>query len=83
MRYPIAAPGSIACAIASPVKLMRLNIKKTPMGVAPTDTAMQPINARLMKPKFENGSIKISQIMQQFSHKYEGYCDRLRTSDAL
>ena len=38
---PIAAPGKIAWAIASPVKLMRRSIKNTPTGAAPKDKAAQ------------------------------------------
>ena len=31
-RKPIAAPGRIACAIASPIRLMRRSIRNTPIG---------------------------------------------------
>ena len=34
-RKPIAAPGRIACAIASPTRLMRRSIRNTPIGPAP------------------------------------------------
>ena len=54
-RKPTAAPGRIAWAIASPVRLMRRSIRNTPTGVAPTEIAMQPISARRMKPKSGEG----------------------------
>ena len=31
-RKPIAAPGRMACAIASPIRLMRRSIRNTPIG---------------------------------------------------
>ena len=62
-RKPTAAPGRIAHAIASPVRLMRRSIRKTPTGVAPTETAMHPISARRMKPKSAKGWTRSSHIM--------------------
>ena len=38
-RKPIAAPGRIACAMASPTRLMRRSIRNTPMAPAPTRIA--------------------------------------------
>ena len=69
-RYPIAAPGKMACAIASPVKLICRSIKNTPTGVAPTDTAMQPKSARRMKPKSAKGATTKSQIMPPSFHRH-------------
>ena len=38
-RNPIAAPGRIACAIASPARLIRRNIMNTPIGAPPSASA--------------------------------------------
>jgi hypothetical protein len=59
-RKPIAAPGKIACAIASPKRLMRRSIMKTPTGPAPSDSAIDPTSARRMKSNSANGAISAS-----------------------
>src|SRR5262245_13694439 len=59
-RKPSAAPGSRACASASPIRLMRRRIRNTPIEAPPTDSARLATRARRMKPKSANGAIRRS-----------------------
>src|SRR5262245_5318834 len=58
-RKPTAAPGRIACAIASPTRDMRRSIRKTPIGQAPSASASAPASARRMNSNSVKGAIKI------------------------
>ena len=49
-RKPTAAPGRIAWDMASPVRLMRRSIRKTPTGAQLADRRSEPSRARCMKP---------------------------------
>ena len=55
-RKPTAAPGRIAWAMASPVRLMRRSMRNTPTGAEPSASAVQPTRARRMKPNSTNGA---------------------------
>ena len=79
IKYPTAAPGRIAHAIASPVKLIRRSIRKTPTGVAPMEMAIQPSKARRMKPNSANGAKKISQIILGADRTHVADRHKLRT----
>ena len=59
-RKPIAAPGRIACAIASPTRLMRRSIRNTPTGPAPSASASVPTSARRMKANSTKGAMSVS-----------------------
>ena len=59
-RKPIAAPGRIAWAMASPIRLMRRNSRNTPIGAAPTESTTAPTSARRMKAKSTNGASRRS-----------------------
>src|SRR5262245_36883863 len=59
-RNPTAAPGRIACAIASPIRLMRRSIRNTPTGPAPNASANAPTSARRMNSYSTNGPIRRS-----------------------
>ena len=59
-RKPIAAPGRIACAIASPTRLMRRSIRNTPTGPAPSASASVPTSARRMKANSTKGEMSVS-----------------------
>jgi hypothetical protein len=48
-RKPAAAPGSTACAIASPTRLMRRSTSRQPSGALPTLSASVATSARRMK----------------------------------
>ena len=54
-RKPAAAPGRMAWAMASPARLMRRSIRKTPTGQEPSDSISEPARARCMKPIFDEG----------------------------
>ena len=60
IRKPIAAPGSTACAIASPTSLMRRSIRNTPIGPAPSASANTPTSARRMNSNSANGAMRMS-----------------------
>ena len=49
-KKAIAAPGKIACVIASPISVMRRSTINTPSGAPPTASAMLATSARRMKP---------------------------------
>ena len=57
-RKPIAAPSRIACAIASPTRLMRRSIRNTPIGPAPNANASAPTSARRMKANSTKGAMR-------------------------
>ena len=59
-RKPIAAPGRIACAMASPTRLMRRSIRNTPTGAAPSASANVPTSARRMNSNSANGAMSVS-----------------------
>ena len=59
-KKPIAAPGRMACAMASPIRLMRRSIRKTPIGGAPKASANVPTSARRINSKSANGAIRLS-----------------------
>src|SRR5262245_13889492 len=63
-RKPMAAPGRIACAMASPTRLMRRSIRNTPIGPAPSASAITPASARRMNSKSENGAMNSSYITE-------------------
>src|SRR5262245_30078648 len=62
-RNPTAAPGRMACAIASPTRLMRRSMRKTPMGPAPSAKASVPASARRMNSNSLNGPMRKSYSM--------------------
>src|SRR4051794_21699116 len=55
---PIAAPGRIACAMASPTRLIRRSIRNTPSGPAPSASAVVPASARRMNSNSKKGAIR-------------------------
>ena len=61
-RKPTAAPGRMACAMASPTRLMRRSIRNTPIGPAPSANASTPASARRMNSNSANGAIRNSYI---------------------
>src|SRR5262245_65174866 len=58
-RNPIAAPGRMACAMASPTSDIRRSIRNTPIGQAPSASANAPASARRMNSNSVKGAIKI------------------------
>ena len=56
-RKPTAAPGRIACAMASPVSDMRRSIRNTPIGPAPSASVTEPTSARRMNSNSAKGAI--------------------------
>ena len=54
---PTATPGSTAWLMASPSRLMRRSVRKTPSGAALTASASVATSARRMKANSENGPI--------------------------
>src|SRR5688572_10685429 len=52
----------MACAMASPVRLMRLSIRNTPTGQDESDSISEPARARCMKPKSAKGAMKYAYI---------------------
>ena len=62
-RNPSAAPGRMACDMASPIRLMRRSTRKTPIGPALIDRARHATSARRMKPNSMNGWISASYSM--------------------
>ena len=59
-RKPIAAPGRIACAIASPTRLIRRSIRNTPIGAPPSASAITAASARRMNSNSVKGAINAS-----------------------
>ena len=59
-KKPIAAPGKIACAMASPTRLIRRSIRNTPMGAAPSASAITAASARRMNSNSVKGAISAS-----------------------
>jgi len=58
IRKPAAAPGRIACDMASPIRLMRRSMRKTPTGPAPSASAHVPTRARRMNSKSAKGAMR-------------------------
>jgi hypothetical protein len=56
MRKPMAAPGSTAWDMESPIKLIRRNTSSTPTGPQPMESAAQATSARRMKAKSRKGA---------------------------
>jgi hypothetical protein len=50
----------MACAMASPIRLIRRSIRNTPIGPAPIANANAPTSARRMKSNSMNGAIRMS-----------------------
>ncbi len=46
--------------MASPTRLIRRSIRNTPIGPAPSDSAIAPTRARRMNSNSANGAIKVS-----------------------
>src|SRR3979490_3238250 len=59
-RNPTAAPGRMACAMASPTSDMRRSIRNTPTGPAPSASASAPASARRMNSNSVKGAMKRS-----------------------
>src|SRR5439155_725895 len=59
---PTAAPGRIACAMASPTRLMRRSIRNTPSGPPDSASASTPTSARRMNSNSVNGAISAACI---------------------
>jgi len=59
-RKPTAAPGSTACDMESPTRLMRRSTSSTPTGPQPIDNAAQATRARRMKAKSAKGAARRS-----------------------
>src|SRR5690606_21226744 len=55
VKKPTATPGKIACAMASPIRLMRRNTSNTPSGPAASANASEPASARRINPYSMNG----------------------------
>ena len=51
----MAAPGNMACAMASPVRLIRRKVINIPTGTAPKHTARLPMSARCINRYSVNG----------------------------
>ena len=60
IRKPIAAPGRIACAMASPTRLIRRSIRNTPIGAPPSASAITAASARRMNSNSVKGAISAS-----------------------
>ncbi len=89
IRKPMAAPGRIACAMASPTRLIRRSIRNTPMGPAPNASASTPASARRMNSNSEKGAMRRSYMMKLrrldagFGLLVEGFAHVPRLRDVL
>mgnify|MGYP006201418447 CR=1 FL=1 len=59
----MAAPGRMAWAMASPVRLMRRSIRNTPTGAALSDSATPPSSAWRMKANSMKGPISRESLL--------------------
>jgi len=59
-RKPTAAPGRMACAMASPTRLIRRSIRNTPIGAPPSASAITAASARRMNSNSVKGVINAS-----------------------